>query len=219
MQSLRLMSAPTLSVAAAVSAAACGWPFDATEDGWFHAQIESTIESTEVIYRGSGDFSVSQNSELGNRWEFTIISSSVDSLGPSALDIFGIGFERPQEGTYELQFLSLERIGRVRTRGFTAAYDRLNRREDTGELFGETFVADSGTLTITSSSSGRVTGTVFFVGFRRCPPYPDEGSLGCQPASPRQPEDPTVTVTGSFEARPFKARVNPLLRVSRERRE
>lgn len=216
MQSLRLMSAPTLSVAAAVSAAACGWPFGTNEDGWFHARIESTEE---VIYRGSGDFSVSQNRELGDRWEFAIISSSVDSVGPSSLDIFGIGFERPQEGTYELQFLSLEDMGRVSTRGFTAAYDRLNRREDTGEPFGETFVADSGNLTITSSSSDRVTGTVSFVAFRRCPPYPDEGSLGCQPASPRQPEDPTVTVTGSFEARPFEARGNELLRVFQERRE
>lgn len=155
-------------------------------------------------YEGTGEFGVNDADGVSRPRTFTIHSQATDGRGERSVGVWRQqGAERalPGAGTYDVAGPDYTQS---RWRTMAVTYQRVVD----GWL--EAYVGRAGSLTITESTAERVAGTFRFTGVRyyRRPTRGtgrEEGLvLGRPDAVP--PDQPTIEVSGSFAAEPWRDR-------------
>ncbi|HEY0022372.1 MAG TPA: hypothetical protein VGB24_05660 [Longimicrobium sp.] len=178
-------------VAALYVLASCGDPVGSGEPGWLRASLSGAVSGS---YQGTGDFLDQANREVGPRRMFSVVSTTAGP-NPESFSFYRQNGNRPAVGTYQLELVDQSDFKAV---GFFAFYTRATSDRV------ESFVAQSGEVVITRSTSNRVEGTFRFVGFRYCAiPRTGNGQEGpCSPPATALVGAPTVEVSGSFSVAP-----------------
>ncbi len=172
--------------------ASCADPVGSRESGWLRASISGAVSGS---YQGNGDFLEQTERQEGPRRMFSLVSATAGSQNPESFSFYRQNGSRPAAGRYDLALLDQSD---PKAAGFFALYTRA-----TADGL-ESFVAQSGEVVITRSTSHRVEGTFRFAGFRYCAiPRVGNGQEGpCSPPANPIADAPTVEISGSFSAAP-----------------
>lgn len=178
--------------------AACGGePNGSMIAGRFSASLSGAVAAT---YEGAGEFHTGTPGP--GMQQFQITSSGTQSFAGQEFTLTRWDGGRLRPGRHDITLVDLSEYMRGSTRqprGITFQYFRVVDGRQ------ELYVADSGSLEITSSSDDKVAGRFTISAFRYC--LRETAGLkdldACDIAAPAAAGAPRVTVTGSFAATPF----------------
>lgn len=116
--------------------------------------------------------------------------------GQAVFSLYRRGADRPREGTYPIV---LDYFMDPGVQGFNAIYSRGYTPQGETNEWSESYIAQSGEVAITRSSTDRVEGTFTMTGFRYCA-HQDNMHIGpcMNPRGEVIPGAPTIEVSGSF---------------------
>ena len=174
-------------------------PVGSSEAAFLRADVTGTVQAR---YEGTGEFWTGGSAELGRPMTFGINSRVGTSASNETVSLWSQRDGRPAVGNYALR---LPDYSKQKWESFAAVY-----HHGQGNSV-ESFVAESGTLRITSSSADRIEGTFEFTGVRYCARSATERSGSCTP-SQVDLNAPRISVSGSFVAVPsnYTAETRPL---------
>lgn len=195
---MRRSAVPAL--AAILSLSACvESPAGSLRPSFFSAAVRGAVET---IYEGTGEFHTGTPGPGQSQFQITSTGTGEMSNHSFALTRWDGG--RLGTGRYPLALVAINRDDRRQPKGITFQYFV----RSAGRI--EQYVADSGEVEITHSSSDRVEGKFSLHGIRYCareiirsnPPVPPEGP--CELPATAIAGAPEITITGSFAAVPLK---------------
>ena len=160
---------------------------------FLRATVQGAVDAT---YEGNGDFHVGGDRDAGIAIKFSLSSSGKDHANGQSFLLWRHGIGRPATGSYTLQ---APNYTSKRWDSFAAVYTRR-----VGNIH-EGYVAQSGEVEITLSTSNRVEGTFRFRGLRY---YAREVQGAAPPQGSGRPDvvdpnAPAIEVSGSFVAVPM----------------
>ena len=160
-----------------------------SESSFLRAEVSGAVQAK---YVGTGEFWTGGDADLGQPPTFGINSRLSTTGSAEVVSLWTQRQGRPSVGSYELRHPN---PAVASWHSFAAVY----HHRQGGSV--ESYVAESGTLRITSSSAERVEGTFQFTGIRYCARSATERVGSCTPTVV-DPMAPRVSISGSFVAVP-----------------